>query len=134
VNDIQHVEVSREEWGSFCTTFTRRHSGWLVEVDVSRNDGPAELLAAEAPLQRLDLADPAAASSSDSAVSPELRVRLDPADGSAIEVAVQSPTRLVELVGTGGERAGLRVEPEDGGALELRFLNPAHPETVDGIA
>ena len=133
---IERTDVPREEWPTFCRSFSRRHRGWLVEIRETRAPGPPAIIAHQAPLEDLDLTarpTPPSSPTGDDAHE-QLRVSLAATDEQeATVLAIQRPHRLDALTTEDGAHAGLRIETPDGNSLELRFRTSARLETVDGI-
>lgn len=51
--------ISRDDWGSFLDSFSRRHHGWLVQLDTHDRVTDEKVVSRELPLQsiKLDLED-----------------------------------------------------------------------------
>lgn len=133
---IKRTEVPREEWPTFCRSFSRRHRGWLVAIREVRAPGPPAIIAHQAPLDDLDLtARPTPRSSPTGGDAHEqLRVSLAATgEQEATALVIHRPHRLAALTTEDGAHAGLRIETTDGNSLELRFRTSARLETVDGI-
>ncbi|HWP43654.1 MAG TPA: DUF5335 family protein [Blastocatellia bacterium] len=119
-------EVPRQEWTEFFDSFSRRHLGWLVSVEVMGPDIGAQAEAREMPLQGIT-------------------AELKPGDESIISIMVGNsaedhlthtitgPSRVnVKVSGEGTDEA-VEIESEDGLTTLVRFRSPISPEMVDEL-
>lgn len=121
----QTVEIPRKDWSAFLTSFSRRHEGWLVTLEVMGADLGSQVEAENQPLAGI-----AAESREDrtSCISIFLgRKQID------ITHTIQEPKRLWLKTTAGGADEALEIETVSSPVTLLRFRSPMLPEMVDDI-
>lgn len=114
-------DIPRESWREFFDGFSRRHQGWLVDVEVLGNDIGAQLEAEDLPLEGIS----ADRGNKDISVA-LLR------DGKVTEHFVTKPER-VRLEEEGGAEVAIEIDSSTGASTIVTFRSVASPEEVDGL-
>ena len=112
-------EIPRGSWKEFFEGFSRRHEGWLVDVETLGPEGLREE-ARQTPLEEI-------------AASPEddrIAIRLGAPSGATHEVP--RPRRIDVEEERGAERA-LQIRSESGASTRVSFRSALPPEMVDGV-
>jgi hypothetical protein len=113
-------EIPRESWIEFLDGFSRRHEGWLVNVEVLGAAG-AQTEARERPLEGVS-ADPGGR---------RIAITLGPSE-RLTEHFVESPSH-VRVLERGGADLSLQIETSGGDTTLVTFRSPLPPEMVDGV-
>jgi hypothetical protein len=117
-------EIARSEWPNFFDEFSRRHRGWLVNIEVFGSLG-AQVEANGRPLNGI-----VAEERKGSFV---IEIFTGSAPGETLTHTIDRPTRVqVEETGEGAE-AAVQIESQDEGRTLVQFRAVALPETVDGL-
>lgn len=118
--DITTREIPRESWREFFDGFSRRHQGWLVDVEVLGSLG-AQLAAQQLPLQGIS-ADHANKDISIALALP----------GKIVEHFIVRP-ETVRVEEHEGAEGAIQIESADGEKTLISFRSAVPPETVDGL-
>jgi hypothetical protein len=116
-------DISRDRWRETLNSFSRRHVGWMVRVEVTGPDGRARVEAIDLPLQGV---------STDSERNSRIDVMVGSQRDDHITHEVNDPVAVtIEQTDAGAERA-LRIRARDGSTTTVEFRNPhraegAHP-------
>jgi hypothetical protein len=113
-------EIPRESWIEFFNGFSRRHEGWLVNVEVLGKIG-AQTEARELPLEGISAEHGGR----------RVAITLGPRDRPA-EHVIEKPSH-VRIEESGGADLALQIESSEGEATLLSFRSPLPPEMVDGL-
>ena len=119
-------EIPREEWNAFFETFSKKHEGWLVTVEVLGRDIGAQEEAHELPLVGIT-----ADLKGGDADAVSIIVGKAAEDHITHTVTGAAHVRL-EQAESGADEA-LQIEGADGATTLLRFRFAMLPELVDGI-
>jgi Family of unknown function (DUF5335) len=111
-------EIPREKWKEFFEGFSRRHEGWLVDVE-TLGAGGARPDARQSPLDGI----------AESPDGDRIEIRFGASGGSH---EIPRPRRIDVEEDRGAERA-LRIRSESGESTRLSFRSALPPEMVDGI-
>jgi len=115
-------EIPRESWIDFFDGFSRRHQGWLVDVEVLRGDIGAQFEAEGLPLEGIS-ADKKTKDISIAVMSKD----------KIVEHFVLKPAHVrVEEVENGAE-AAIEIESDEGDITVVTFRSAVPTETVDGL-
>ncbi|HEY1252072.1 MAG TPA: DUF5335 family protein [Thermoanaerobaculia bacterium] len=114
-------EIPRDSWIEFLNGFSRRHEGWLVDVQILGGVG-AQTEAHERPLEGVS-SDPGGR---------HIAITLGPAERPA-EHLIEKPSH-VRVQEEGGADLSLQIESSGGETTLLTFRSPLAPERVDGVA
>ncbi len=109
-------EIPRNQWLEFFDSFSRQHEGWLARMEHG-----GRVLATGLPLTGIG------------------------GDGAIVEIMLgEAPNRLTSRIRDAarvlfdeteaGAHKGVTIETAGGETYSLKFLVPAHPELLDGIA
>ncbi|HEY2796585.1 MAG TPA: DUF5335 family protein [Thermoanaerobaculia bacterium] len=112
-------EIPRESWIEFLNGFSRRHEGWLVDVEVLGGLG-AQTEAHERPLEGI----------SSEHDGRRIAITLGPSERPA-EHVIQSPSHL-RVQEEEGADLSLQIESSGGETTLLSFRSALPPEMVDG--
>ena len=116
-------EIPREEWAAFFDSFSRRHEGWRVTLEVLGPDIGAQKEARELPL---------------GGITAELngKDRIDVMVGERaddhITHSISQPTHVRLEETDGGVHQALEIESSGAPTVLLRFLPAIASELVDG--
>jgi len=114
-------DIPRESWKEFFGGFSRRHQGWLVDVEVLGADIGAQLEAEDLPLEGIS------ADHQNKDISIALL-----RDGKVIEHFVTKPER-VRVEEEGGAEVAIEIDSSSGPTTIVTFRAAASPEEVDGL-
>ncbi len=113
-------EIPRESWIEYLDGFSRRHEGWLVDVEVLGAVG-AQTEARERPLEGI----------SSEHGGRRIAITLGPSERPA-EHVIQSPSHL-RVQEDGGADLSLQIESSAGETTLLSFRSSLPSEMVDGV-
>jgi hypothetical protein len=113
-------EIPRESWIEFLDGFSRRHEGWLVDLEVLGAVG-AQTEAHDRPLEGI----------SSEHAGRRIAITLGPSERPA-EHIVESPSHL-RVQEEGGADLSLQIESSAGETTLLSFRSSLPPEMVDGM-
>jgi hypothetical protein len=112
-------EIPPESWAEFFDAFSRRHQGWLVDVDILGPLG-AQHEARQLPLQGI---------SADHA-NKDISIALAP-PGKIVEHFVLHPVS-VRVEEEKGAEGAIQIQSSDGVTTLVSFRSAIAPENVDG--
>lgn len=119
-------EVPREEWVSFCDSFSRQHEGWRVTVEVLGAEIGAQNEARELPLGGVT-------AELNGGREERIEIMVGEGAGDHITHTIMSPRRVYVEETVAGAHEALEIESPDGVKTLLRFRSPTLPEMVDGV-
>jgi Family of unknown function (DUF5335) len=119
------LEIPRRYWAAFLESFSRRHSGWLVRLEIDRGPGEADVQARDIALT-------------------SITVEAKPPEGNEISIMLGGVGGLTQWVerpeaieleenGEGADQV-LVIRSSDGSRTLLRFGSAALPARVNGMA
>ncbi len=114
--------IAREQWTEFCTSFSRKHRGWMVSVTAEQVKN--EYL-------RIDKIVADGATLDEIALESELNKRFRivvSRESKRMVIHVDKAERLINDHKDGGCPLGIRLESADGYTTMVRFEHPAAPE------
>ncbi len=118
-------EIPRKHWPLFFDEFSRRHEGWLVDVEVLMGERGAQKEVSALPFYGATAVLDAPAS---------VTIELGGREADHVEHRIDAPDRVwLESLADGAE-AALDIESEGGRKTLLKFRSPQPAEAVDGIA
>jgi hypothetical protein len=118
--------IPRSEWSKFFDSFSRRHEGWLVTVELFGSEIGAQVEETELALEGI-------VSEWDESRNNPITIMIGAKPDDHITHSVSRPT-LVSLEQTDdGADAALAIKSEDQTTVLLRFLSPTLPEMVDSV-
>jgi hypothetical protein len=119
-------EIPKNEWPTFFDNFSRKHEGWLVDLEIL---GPH----IGAQVEGRDLTLEGITDECDDAVGNTIIIMTGLKREEHITHSVTRPTEVnVEQTDDGAD-ATLAIKSEDGTIALLRFRSPMLPEWVDGV-
>jgi hypothetical protein len=124
---MKTIEIEKRDWRSFFESFSKRHQGWLVNVDVIGPDLGAQVEAKGIALE--GITEELRGNGGDS-----ISINLGGKSDSHLTHAVRSPTHVRLKKTDEGSDETLQIEAEDGTTTLLRFRSAVLPEMVDAIA
>jgi len=113
--------IPSESWIEFFDGFSRRHQGWLVDLEVLGSAIGAQLEAEDLPLEGIS--------------ADRHRKNISIAflrDGRIVEHFVNQPEK-VHVEEEGGAEVAIEIESKDGPTTIVTFRSAAAPEEVDGL-
>jgi uncharacterized protein DUF5335 len=119
--DMTTREIPPESWKEFFDGFSRRHQGWLVDVEVLGTLG-AQYQAEQLPLQGI---------SADHA-NKDISISLALPTNKIVEHFVNNPAK-VRVEEEGGAEGAIQIESSDGVTTLVSFRSAVPPEMVDGL-
>jgi Family of unknown function (DUF5335) len=114
-------DIPRESWKEFFDGFSRRHQGWLVDVEVLGSDIGAQLEAEDLPLEGIS------ADHDNKDISIALL-----RDGKITEHFVTRPQQ-VRVEEEGGAEVAIEIDSASEAKTIVTFRAAASPEEVDGL-
>lgn len=118
-------EISRNEWVEFFNSFSRRHHGWLVTIEMLEPDLGDQIEVREMPLEGItgELNDRG---------NDEIEIIASSGTGAHISHTITAPRHVWLKQTEEGADDTLEIESERGKAL-VRFRSAVLPEVVDGL-
>jgi hypothetical protein len=118
-------EIPRDDWTEFFDSFSRRHQGWLVTVEVLGPDVGDQVEARELPLEGItaELRDTG---------GDEIEVFVGARPDSHVSHKITAPERVYLKQSEEGTDEALEIASKDVAAL-LRFRSAVPPEMVDAV-
>ncbi|HLE61616.1 MAG TPA: DUF5335 family protein [Pyrinomonadaceae bacterium] len=120
-------EIPRSEWPEFFDSFSRKHEGWLVTLEVLGADIGAQVEGRELSLEGI-------VSEWDEVHGDEIAVMIGGTPGDHITHNISRPTQVSLEQTDEGADAALAIKASDETTTLLRFRAAVLPELVDGIA
>lgn len=119
--DVTTREIPPESWIDFFDEFSRRHQGWLVDVEILGPLG-AQYEAEQVPLQGI---------SADHA-NKDISISLALPTNKIVEHFVLHPAK-VRVEEQGGAEGAIQIESSEGQTTLVSFRSAVPPEMVDGL-
>lgn len=120
-------EILRNEWSEFFDSFSRRHQGWLVTLEILESEIGAQV-------EERDLAFEGIVAEWDEVQGDEIAIIIGAKSDVHITHRISHPTEVsLELTEEGAD-AALAIKSADGATALLRFRSPMLPEMVDSLA
>lgn len=118
-------EIPRRRWPAFFEEFSRRHDGWLVDV---------EELIAERGAQREISGLPFHGASAIASPRPSVAIEVGRGADDHIAHRIEDCRRVWVEILEGGAEAAVEIESAGGRRTLLEFRSPQPVEAVDGMA
>ena len=118
-------EIARDEWPDFFDSFSRRHEGWLVTIQLFDKEMGAQVEAENKALKGI-----VAERRGDPKVIEIFVWNTPDEDASHI---IDQPTRVFVEETEEGAEAAVESESKDHATTPVTFRSTALPETVDGV-
>jgi hypothetical protein len=119
-------EIARNEWVAFFDSFSNRHRGWLVTIEIMNPEIGDQTLAHDLPLEGItaELIDDRA---------DEIQIVAGSKPDSHVSDTVTGPTNVWLKSSEEDADEALEIQGEDKTVL-IRFRSVVRPESVDGVA
>ena len=117
-------EIPRNEWTQFFDSFSRRHEGWLVSVEVFDRKLGAQVQAEERPLKGI--------ASDRGGNDPDIEILTGRGGDDSFTHIVTHPTQVQVEETEEGAEAAIEIKSKNEGTTLVRFRSAILPETVDG--
>jgi hypothetical protein len=118
-------EITRGEWEAFFDSFSRRHQGWLVTVEVMGADIGAQVEARRLPLEWI-----AAEMKNDDGL---ISIIVGDQAETHFTHMISKPSHVRLKKSEESADEALEIESADGTVTLVRFRSAVLPEVVDGI-
>jgi hypothetical protein len=118
-------EITRSEWPAFFGSFSNRHRGWLVTIEIMNPEIGDQTLARDLPLEGIT------AELSENGAD-EIEIVAGSKPDSHVSDTVTGPTNVWLKSSEEGADEALEIQAENKTAL-IRFRSVIRPECVDGI-
>jgi Family of unknown function (DUF5335) len=118
-------EIPRNEWTQFFDSFSRRHEGWLVTVEVFDRKLGAQVEAEGRPLKGI-AADRGGG-------DPDIEILTGRGDDDSLTHIVAHPTHMQVEETEEGAEAAIEIKSVNEGTTLVRFRSAILPESVDGV-
>ncbi|MBI5030844.1 MAG: DUF5335 family protein [Chloroflexi bacterium] len=105
-------EIPKTEWNDFCNEFSRRHQGWLANVEIN-----GEVKIKESPFKKISL--------SKDGRQTKAAIVIDGQARKSVKHTVDGVALLRLEQDKAGNDQGLTVETKSGAKTILRFINSA---------
>lgn len=120
-------EIPKTEWPQFLDSFTRKHQGWLVNLEIFGTEIGAQV-------EERQLALEGITAESDGMERNTIIITMGAKPNDHITHSISQPTGVsIEQTDEGADMA-LAIKGEDGTTALLRFRSAVMPEMVDAIA
>jgi len=124
---MQTKEIPKTEWTWFFDSFSRKHEGWLANVEVFGSDIGAQVEEQELELEGIT-------DEWDEIKGNTITIMAGRERDDHITHSISRPTQVSLEQTDEGADAALAIRSDDGTTTLLRFRNPMLPELVDAIA
>lgn len=118
------TEVPRAEWMSFCDSFTRKHEGWLVTIEVFGEEEGSGVEAAEMALEGV---------TADLHEGGDMITVMVGEPDSRLSHAIANPTYVAVKQSEEGADESLCVRTREGGTTLVSFRSPVRTDELDGL-
>ena len=119
-------EILRSEWPEFFDSFSRRHEGWLVTLEILDSQIGAQFESRELALEGI-------VAEWDEVKGDEIAIMIGAKQDDHITHNISRPTQVsLELTDEGADVA-LAIKSADGVTALIRFRSASLPEMVDGV-
>jgi len=119
-------EISRSEWPEFFDSFSRKHEGWLVTLEILGSEIGAQV-------EERELAFEGILAEWDEIQGDEMAIMIGAKPDDHITHSISRPTQVSLVQTDEGADAALAIKSADGATALLRFRSPMLPEMVDAV-
>jgi hypothetical protein len=119
-------EISRSEWPEFFDSFSRKHEGWLVTLEILSSQIGAQLEERELALEGI-------VAEWDEVKGDEIAIMLGAKPDDHITHNISRPTQVSLEQTDEGADVALAIKSADGVMALMRFRSALLPEMVDGV-
>jgi hypothetical protein len=117
--------IPQNQWPLFFDSFSRRHEGWLIDLEVFGTDVGAQVEEHQMTMEGITAEN----EGTNFTISLMAGTRRD----SHLTHTIDSPTEVSLELTDEGATAALAIKSADGQTSLLRFRSPMLPEMVDGL-
>ena len=118
-------EIPRRHWPVYFDDFSRRHEGWLVNVEELMGERGAQTEASSLPFHGATaVLDP----------NPSITIEVGRGPDDHVEHRIEDPRRIWIESLPGGAEAAVSIESAGGRRTLIEFRSPQPTEAVDGMA
>ena len=122
---MSNVAVPAEEWKEFLDSFTDRHRGWLVRMEIHDLETEETVRSQFMPLHRIEL-------DTEDLNNPRINITVG-ADDKLVKHVLFRPSRLILSLSTEGADESLNVQSLNT-STSIHFRAAVLPDVVDGVA
>ncbi|HEY3132731.1 MAG TPA: DUF5335 family protein [Acidobacteriota bacterium] len=127
-------EIPRDQWSVFFDSFSQKHAGWLVTLEIG---APGQKIGSPqrgAQVEAREVSLQAIAADLKGAGEDKITITTGKDRGERLTHIISSPLRIVlETTNEGADKA-LQIQSARGDVTFVRFRSAVLPEIVDGIA
>ena len=120
-------EIPKDEWSGFFDTFSRKHDGWLVTLDIFGPEIGAQVVERGIALEGIT-------NEWDQTEGNIIRIMTGVKPDDHVTHSIAHPTQVSLEQTDEGADAALAIKSEDGVTTLLRFRSAVLPEMVDAMA
>lgn len=124
---MQTKEIPKNEWTPFFDSFSRKHEGWLVSLEIFGLEIGAQV-------EQRQLALEGIAHESDEVEGNTIMIMIGVKPDDHITHSISHPTAVSLEQTDDGADAALAIKSDDGTTTLLRFRSAVLPEMVDAVA
>lgn len=124
---MQTKEIPKNEWTPFFDSFSRKHEGWLVSLEIFGLEIGAQV-------EQRQLALEGIAHESDEVEGNTIMIMIGVKPDDHITHSISHPTAVSLEQTDEGADAALAIKSDDGTTTLLRFRSAVLPEMVDAVA
>jgi Family of unknown function (DUF5335) len=122
---MSNVAVPAEEWKEFLDSFTDRHRGWLVRMEIHDLETEETVQSQFMPLHSIEL-------DTEDLNNPRINITVG-ADDKLVKHVLFRPSRLILSLSTEGADESLSVQSLNT-STSIHFRAAVLPDVVDGVA
>lgn len=119
-------EISRSEWPEFFDSFSRKHEGWLVTLEIFGTEIGAQVEERELALEGI-------VAELDEVKGDQIAIMIGARADDHITHDISRPTQVSLEQTDEGADVALAIKSVDGVTALIRFRSPMLPEMVDGV-
>jgi hypothetical protein len=119
-------EVSKDQWQRFFSSFSQRHEGWLITLEIFGSEIGAQVQGLELPFTGI-------VDESDEAAGDQIVIMVGGKPDDHITHTISNPMQVSLEQTEGGADVALQIKSADGLTTLLRFHSPLFPELADGL-
>lgn len=119
-------EISKSEWPEFFNSFSRKHEGWLVTLEIFGTEIGAQV-------EERELAFEGIVAGWDEAKGDEIAIMIGAKPDDHITHNISRPTQVSLEQTDEGADVALAIKSADGTTALLRLRSPMLPEMVDAV-
>jgi hypothetical protein len=122
---MSSVAIPLEQWAEFLESFSRKHRGWLVRLEIHDLQTDEDVGSKYMPLQAIEL-------DTEDADNPRINVIVN-SDDKLVKHVLFRPSRLVLSLARNGEDEALNIQSVNT-STTVRLRAAVQPDLVDGVA